>query len=192
MHNFPNKLKSNDKLLIKIINLISQEFISNFDDFDNQKKDDLLYNLELMESHNIIDEFKGSIQQTVFNAHEYIFAFPGNPTDFKNYKHYLQAKANNFSSPKEFSWSMWSPSNFSFVSKTYVQFLIDNFAILQEKEQEINNSKININANNQHQSLQQEYKKLEKQILEQAHKLQKQADVIKTQSEEILNQESQI
>ncbi|MBS2126539.1 AAA family ATPase ['Fragaria x ananassa' phyllody phytoplasma] len=145
-----------------------------------------------MKSYNIIDEFKSSIQQTVFNANEYIFVFPGNPTDFKNYKHYLQAKANNFSSPKEFSWSMWSPSNFSFVSKNYVQFLIDNFTILQEKEQEINNLKININTNSQRQNLQKKYKKLEKKFLEQVKKINQQANIIKTQSEEILSQELQI
>ncbi|WP_349402083.1 AAA family ATPase [Candidatus Phytoplasma solani] len=163
---FP-KLRNNHELLTKIIQIIAQEFQKNFYIDDEQKNNTLINNLYLIERYNLLSDFSSSIQQTISSINECMLVFIGDKNDYINYNHYLNAKKQNFNTPSGSFWHSWTPRNFSIISKTYLQFFIDNYSDILIQETQINLQTIKIQKQLQTNTfLEEQIKVKQKEILE--------------------------
>ncbi|CAM11857.1 Putative peptidase M41 cell division protein, fragment [Candidatus Phytoplasma australiense] len=163
---FP-ELRNNNELLKKIIQIISQELQKNIYNEDEKKTNNLTNDLYLIEKYNLLSDFSSSIEQTTIDLDQALVVFVGNKNDYYNYNYYLNAKKNNFQASGDLFWHSWTPKNFSIVSKTYLQFFIDNYFHFFLQETQINHQREQIeeqiSINNQ---LESKIAAKEKELLE--------------------------
>lgn len=171
---------SNEKLLEKVLIKILEEFDKPY--YNLPKNQNLEEKIKLLERYNLINEFQNTIAQTIFDINEYVFVFVGNRIDFENYNIYLKYKEKNFQDSKGIFWKTWSPSNIEFVSKKYIEFLVDTF-------EEIMILKDNKQINSQKQKNTDE---IENQILVLQQKINSYDVLFKQQEQKIRQQEKQI
>ncbi|MFB0638118.1 MAG: hypothetical protein AB2N28_3270 [Candidatus Phytoplasma solani] len=189
------KFENNNQLLEKILEYIVEEIKFIFGNFINQPN--LKEKLDFIEKYNIISEFNYSVQQTVSDIDKFILVLPGNTTEFRNFDNYLMAKNNKFHGSKNYSWSMWSPSNFFFLSKHYIIFLIENFSKLQEQEKKIKEKELEIQkltniSQSEKEKLQKEINRQKESLKLERNKILSQAKIIEKQEHEIQRQKNQI
>ncbi|MDV3205467.1 MAG: hypothetical protein Q8899_01720, partial [Weeping tea tree witches'-broom phytoplasma] len=139
---FPQYLKTSDSeqnklLLAKALEIILEEFDKSYYSWEKlNKNNNLETSLELLDKYNIINEFENTIAESVFDTEKYIFVFPGNEADVKNYNAYLYHKERKFRAKQGYYWAIWHPSNLEFISKKKIEYILDIFKqiITLEKE----------------------------------------------------------
>ncbi|TVY12408.1 AAA family ATPase [Candidatus Phytoplasma pini] len=166
---FP-QLKNNEKLLMKVLKVIVEEFKNEFLKIETKSSDDLINCILFLDQHDMFNNLKDSFSTVVYKPQEYVFVFPGNTIDFANYQKYLWHKSKNFIGIQGNYWkNSWSPANISFVSKKYINFLIDCFEEIENLQKQIqtNENQKNLNESNKKQildELKQRIQNLEKLI----------------------------
>ncbi|MDO8057562.1 AAA family ATPase [Candidatus Phytoplasma gossypii] len=118
----------NNFLLNQILLLILGEFKNhNYKWFDNYKKSNLFFTeyLSTLDKYDLFNDFGYKIEEIVSDPDKYVFILPGNYIEFANYDKYLFSKKNSFSADtKGLFWKNWSPKNLLFISKSYLDIIL--------------------------------------------------------------------